>query len=97
MRVTIADTGVGMNEAVQNRIFEPFFTTKETTGTGLGLWVSEEILNKHKAVVQIRSHESQFRGDISGTVFRLFFPQRGVPRRPFIVHSSSQVLADHVV
>ncbi len=68
VRVTVADTGCGMDAATRKRIFEPFFTTKEATGTGLGLWVSSEILEKHKAVLQIRSRVG------TGTVFYMFFP-----------------------
>ena len=71
-----------MSPAVQRRIFEPFFTTKEATGTGLGLWVSAEILNKHRATTQVRSRVPSFRGDTSGTVFSIFFPANGVPRGP---------------
>ena len=55
VRITIADTGSGMTEAVCRRIFEPFFTTKEVTGTGLGLWISSEIIAKHQGTVRVRS------------------------------------------
>ncbi len=55
VRITIADTGSGMTEAVRQRIFEPFFTTKEMTGTGLGLWISSEIIAKHRGTVRVRS------------------------------------------
>src|SRR5579863_7267989 len=44
VRITIADTGSGMTHEVRNRLFEAFFTTKGATGTGLGLWVSHEII-----------------------------------------------------
>ena len=44
-----------MEPAVRERIFEAFFTTKEVTGTGLGLWVSHEIIVKHGGSVQVRS------------------------------------------
>ena len=59
-------------------IFEAFFTTKEVTGTGLGLWVSQEIVLKHHGLVRVRSrvaapaHESAQGG--SGTVFQVFIP-----------------------
>ena len=55
VRITIADTGSGMTGAVRERIFEPFFTTKEITGTGLGLWISSEIIAKHQGTVKVRS------------------------------------------
>lgn len=95
--VTVADTGIGMSEPVRRRIFEPFFTTKLATGTGLGLWVSEEILQKHRATTQVRSREASYPGGICGTVFRMFFPHDGVPRGPVIVRSARQILADHLV
>lgn len=74
VRVTVADTGNGMTEKVRRRIFEPFFTTKEATGTGLGLWVSEEIVNKHGGHISVRSRTEE----PSGTVFIVFFPYEGV-------------------
>ncbi len=74
LRVTIADTGCGMSEATRQRIFEAFFTTKPATGTGLGLWVSEEIIRNHKGSVRVKSSEQAGR---SGTVFSIFFPLTG--------------------
>ena len=78
VRVTVADTGCGMSPSVRKRIFEPFYTTKEATGTGLGLWVSSEIMTKHNVVLRIRSRERAQRGVVGeashGSVFMLFFP-----------------------
>jgi signal transduction histidine kinase len=73
VRFVVADTGVGMEPEVRERIFEPFFTTKEVTGTGLGLWVSQEIIVKHRGLVHVRSRTAA-QGKTSGTVFQLFFP-----------------------
>jgi len=73
VRFQVADTGSGMPPEVRKRIFEPFFTTKEVTGTGLGLWVSSEIIAKHHGTVRVRSH-AQKPGHPSGTIFELFFP-----------------------
>lgn len=72
IRVTIADTGHGISRETQKRIFEPFFTTKGDSGTGLGLWVSREILNKHHASMRLRSRTDPGR---SGTVFSIWIPQ----------------------
>jgi len=75
VRITVADTGYGMTREVREHIFEAFFTTKEATGTGLGLWVSSEIIEKHQAKVRVRSRPaSPETGAPSGTVFMLFFP-----------------------
>jgi PAS domain S-box-containing protein len=73
VRFQVADTGSGMTSSVQKHIFEPFFTTKEVTGTGLGLWVSSEIVAKHQGSIRVRSR-SETLGGRSGTAFELFFP-----------------------
>jgi PAS domain S-box-containing protein len=73
VRFTIADTGSGFDDEVREHIFEAFFTTKEVTGTGLGLWVSHEIILKHHGLVHVRSRPASS-GKPSGTVFQLFFP-----------------------
>ncbi len=71
IRFTVADTGFGMEQDVRERVFEAFFTTKESTGTGLGLWVSHEIILKHRGIVHVRSRAA---GDTTGTVFQIFLP-----------------------
>ena len=73
VRFTVADTGAGMEPEVRERVFEAFFTTKENTGTGLGLWVSHEIIMKHRGMVHLRSRTGQ-NGRPSGTVFEIFIP-----------------------
>ena len=73
VRITVADTGSGIEADVRMRIFEAFFTTKDETGTGLGLWVSQEIIAKHHGYVHLRSRTAS-NGGASGTVFQLFFP-----------------------
>jgi PAS domain S-box-containing protein len=72
--VTVADTGCGMDAATRSRIFEPFFSTKGTTGTGLGLWVSQTIIDKHAGRIHIRSRVQQRPHASGGTVFRVFLP-----------------------
>jgi signal transduction histidine kinase len=66
--LTVADTGCGMEEGTRARMFEPFFTTKGTTGTGLGLWISQELVAKHRGTIRVRSKQG------TGTVFRMFLP-----------------------
>jgi PAS domain S-box-containing protein len=73
VRITVADTGSGIEANARGRIFEAFFTTKEVTGTGLGLWVSHEIIMKHHGLVHVRSRPASAGGK-SGTVFQIFFP-----------------------
>ena len=91
VRVTVADTGCGMSPEVRRRIFEPFYTTKDATGTGLGLWISSEILEKHGATISVRSRVARLPGEggvpgqTSGTVFMIFFPEEGVARMANLV------------
>lgn len=69
--LTVADTGTGMSASVQKRIFEPFYSTKGIGGTGLGLWISCEIVTRHKGSLRTRSSQQE---ECSGTVFTLFLP-----------------------
>ena len=68
---TVADTGVGMTRAVREHIFEPFFTTKGIGGTGLGLWVSQQVAQRHHGVLRVRSSKAH---EHHGTVFQFFLP-----------------------
>jgi signal transduction histidine kinase len=70
-RVTIADSGPGITPAHRSRIFEPFFTTKKEVGTGLGLWVSKGIVERHGGTIRLRSRTTP---GCSGTVFSVFLP-----------------------
>jgi PAS domain S-box-containing protein len=71
IRVTIADNGPGISREVVERIFEPFFTTKGAKGTGLGLWVTRGIIEKHGGVIRVWSSTRQGK---SGTAFSVFLP-----------------------
>ena len=75
--ITVADTGSGMSAVTLRKLFDPFFTTKGMTGTGLGLWVSKEIVDRHRGRLQVKS--SQAMGH-KGTVFSLFLPFAAVAR-----------------
>jgi PAS domain S-box-containing protein len=72
VRLTVADTGRGIPKNVRNRLFEAFYTTKELSGTGLGLWISQGIADRHQGVLRVRSRDVPGR---SGTVFTLFLPE----------------------
>jgi PAS domain S-box-containing protein len=71
VRATICDTGAGIDRATAARIFEPFFTTKADTGTGLGLWVVAQLLDRSKGSVHLWSSQ---RPGGSGTAFSVFLP-----------------------
>jgi PAS domain S-box-containing protein len=71
VRVTVADNGKGIDASSRQHLFEPFFTTKSTIGTGLGLWVSKQIIDKHDGTIRMRSSNQ---GPRTGTVFSIVLP-----------------------
>jgi signal transduction histidine kinase len=71
VRIAIADNGPGIAMENLSRIFEPFFTTKDSKGTGLGLWVSQGIIQKHGGTLRVRS---RIEGANHGTCFTVFLP-----------------------
>jgi two-component system CheB/CheR fusion protein len=75
VRVVVCDSGTGIPPELRKKIFEPFISTKVDTGTGLGLWVSEGIVKKHRGRISLYSHTGK--GE-HGTVFSLFFPLDGI-------------------
>jgi PAS domain S-box-containing protein len=75
VRLTVADTGEGISPEMQAHLYEPFQTTKEMTGTGLGLWVSKGIVEKHGGHIRTRTR----RGEGHGTVFAVWLPVEGGP------------------
>ena len=66
VRLTIADNGCGIDRKHLQAIFEPFFTTKKDFGTGLGLWVTRQIVEKHVGAIRVRSKAGK------GTVFSVY-------------------------
>jgi two-component system sporulation sensor kinase C len=69
--ITVADTGMGIAAESMKQLGRPFFTTKGIGGTGLGLWISNEIVTRHRGSLRFRSGTRTGR---SGTIFRLFLP-----------------------
>ena len=72
VRITIADSGCGMSQVTIKRIFEPFFTTKGTVGTGLGLWVCKQLVEKNIGSIKVRSH---LHAPHQGTTFSVLLPR----------------------
>ncbi len=77
VRITVADDGKGIDRVLLPRIFEPFFTTKDSVGTGLGLWVSKQIVEKYAGSIRVRSATS---GRHRGTACSVLLP--GKSARP---------------
>lgn len=75
--LTVADTGTGIAPQTLLRLFEAFYTTKGIAGTGLGLWVSEEIVARHGGRLRVRSSQ---RDGCRGSVFTVFLPHEAVVR-----------------
>jgi PAS domain S-box-containing protein len=71
VRVTVLDNGPGIPPAIRRNLFAPFYTTKGEKGTGLGLWVSRGILDKHEGTIHLSSSTHPGR---RGTAFSVFLP-----------------------
>jgi signal transduction histidine kinase len=71
LRIVVSDTGHGIRRENIARVFEPFFTTKGNLGTGIGLWVARQLVERHGGQISISS--STERGD-SGTVVTIYLP-----------------------
>lgn len=71
IRVTFADNGRGIPPEMRSMIFDPFFSTKGSFGTGLGLWVTKQIIEKHHGKIQMRSRCG---ASNSATVFSVTLP-----------------------
>ena len=82
VRLTMWDNGPGIPEENRKQLFEPFFTTKRDVGTGLGLWVSLNILRSHHGNIRVRS---SIKPGKSWTVFSVFLPMESdTPPAPSI-------------
>jgi PAS domain S-box-containing protein len=71
IRVTVLDNGSGIPPEVRKNLFAPFYTTKGEAGTGLGLWVTRGIIEKHEGTIHFIS---TVRDGRSGTAFSIFLP-----------------------
>jgi PAS domain S-box-containing protein len=72
VRIAVADCGSGMAPATKKNIFDPFFTTKGTVGTGLGLWVCKQLVEKNGGSIRVRSTTE---GQRRGTTFSVMLPR----------------------
>jgi PAS domain S-box-containing protein len=74
LRVTVADNGKGIPREALSKIFEPFFTANKEGGTGLGLWLAKEIVERHGGVIRVKTSTGSQR---HGTVFTITLPLAG--------------------
>jgi PAS domain S-box-containing protein len=71
VRISVADTGSGMAQETIRRLFEPFYTTKGSMKTGLGLWVCDQIVARHRGMIGVRSSQNQ---KTHGSIVSVFLP-----------------------
>jgi PAS domain S-box-containing protein len=86
VRVSICDTGKGIQPEDAKRLFEPFFTTKSTKGTGLGLWISKGIVQKYEGNIRFRSIRV---GEGNVTCFSVSLPALASPQKQELARYSS--------
>jgi two-component system CheB/CheR fusion protein len=77
IRVMFVDNGHGIRSELRSRIFDPFFSTKGNIGTGLGLWVTKQIVEKHGGSIRMRS---RCHAERCGTAFSVTLPERSTTR-----------------
>jgi signal transduction histidine kinase len=80
-----------MSAETQKRIFEPFYTTKGDVGTGLGLWVTAGIVEKHNGSLRVRS---SVRPQASGSAFTLLLPYPAGTPQPDVIEAHTRVPAE---
>lgn len=73
LRILVADSGQGIPSDLRKHIFEPFFTTKKNTGTGLGLWITRQLVEKNGGRIHLRSVTT---GPFRGSAFVVDLPDR---------------------
>jgi PAS domain S-box-containing protein len=79
VRITVLDTGSGIEPKHRKNVFQPFFTTKSDVGTGLGLWITRGIVEKHRGSIRMKSRTGQ---NGHGTAFSIFLPTEYAANSP---------------
>lgn len=77
LHITVADHGDGISPQALPRLFQPFFTTKGNTGTGLGLWLTKDIIDRHQGFIRMRNHHRPH-----GAIFSFWIPEKPAPSEP---------------
>ena len=90
VRFVFSDSGSGIARDNMRHIFDAFFTTKDLKGSGIGLWLTSEIIAKHNGRMRVRSRTS---GPYRGTIFDVFLPDHQLAiKEEFQIVSSSEIL-----
>lgn len=89
IQVVVADQGRGIRREHLDKVFEPFFTTKGNLGTGIGLWVARQLVERHGGQISISSNTDP---GSSGTTVTMSFPFRGVEETDAGLKSVEEVL-----
>jgi signal transduction histidine kinase len=71
VRILFADNGPGIPQQNKHKVFEPLFSTKEGKGSGLGLWITQQLVRKQHGGLRLRSSDKPH---TSGTCFSVFLP-----------------------
>ncbi|MCJ7615800.1 MAG: response regulator [Desulfobacterales bacterium] len=86
VRISVADTGIGMDEETASRVFDPFFTTKGVgMGTGLGLASAYGIIKNHGGMIHVYSEKGQ------GSTFNIYLPAVDAQAKPISFHDEEEV------
>ncbi len=88
VKIIVEDDGPGIAPEHRDHIFEPFFTTKKDVGTGLGLWVTKEIIERHSGTVEVRTINDT---DLPGTAFSITLPVRPDFKTTIVQASKSDI------
>ena len=91
LTVLIADNGPGIAKEHRDHVFEPLFTTKGAAGTGIGLWVVQQIVEQYDGRIRLKSRVKLGNCGSCGTCFSIFFP---FMENPGPAKSTDQALAE---
>lgn len=94
VRVSILDTGSGIEPRHRKNLFQPFFTTKADVGTGLGLWITRGIVEKHGGKIHVKTRTEP---PNRGTVFSIFFPDKATAPNGISPSQSANHLMDEPI
>jgi PAS domain S-box-containing protein len=90
--ITVTDSGPGISEKNRAKLFKPFFTTKGELGTGLGLWVSRGIIEKHGGEIDLTNSTDP---ELPGAVVRVYLPSLGPAKATIPVDGHPSETADN--